>query len=253
MKALFLLILFSTQLWAIGSGNQVTIEQKNCTIGDMLGRGAYGRVFELIGCPDYVLKEYMNETEAPEKIQEELWVHKVLQFYKINTVRAFYQQIDQNHFQIKTKVSGKMIRDIISSGLFTKNSIYETELYKLSQQIIRSRLFITELNQLNIMFDDRLKKWIVVDAAFYRTPVGTPPSQMPYLKNSDSIKLISYNAESWGSISGIKNNPVLLNNYKAFQENVFKPMKRKLLIWSQGINKTPPFGRPLTKLPIYMR
>lgn len=253
MKIILFLFLLSTKLWALAQGNQVTIEQKNCKIGNIIGEGAYGRVFELDGCPEYVLKDYMNKNDVQQKIKEELWVHKVLQFYKINTVKAFYQQIGQDHVQIKTKVNGKMIRDVISSGLFTKNSIYESELYKLSQQIIRSQLLITELNQLNLMFDDVQKKWIVVDAAFYNTPVGTNPSQMPWLSFSDSIKLISFNAENWGLISGIKNKPIELKNYNDFQENIFKPMKRKLLIWTQGLSSSAPIGRTKTPLPRFMR
>lgn len=253
MKILLIfLVSISTHLWAIGTGDKVTVEQKVCTIGSPLGEGAYGKVFELLGCPKYVLKDYLDKREAQEKIREELWVHQVLQSYNINTVKAFYQQIGQAHVQIKTKVSGKMIRDIISSGLFTKNSIYEAELFKLSQQIIRSRLLITELNQLNLMFDDNSKKWIVVDAAFYKTPVGTNSSQMPWLSYSDSIKLISFNAEYWGSKTDMKKNPVELKNYNDFQELVFKPLRRKLLIWSQGLNQAPPFGRPQIKLPRYM-
>ncbi|MDH5580443.1 MAG: hypothetical protein OEY33_00920 [Bdellovibrionales bacterium] len=253
MKIFITLCLLSFNLHAIGVGQSVQINQKSCTVGQEIGRGAYGKVHELPNCPEYVLKDYLDKRDVVEKIKEEVWVHEVLSHYKINTVEAFHRQINNDHFQIKTRIVGKTIGDIISGGLLTKNSIYEKTLFPLIQQIMASGLLVTELNQLNVMFDEVKKRWVVVDAAFYKTPVGTSPNVMPWIKPEDSSKLILFNAYIWGEIAGMKKNPTALNNFNRFQEDVLKELKEKILNFSNTLRKDPPPGRAITQLPRYIR
>ena len=253
MKLFIIFCSLSLNLYGIKVGQSVQIHQKSCTVGKEIGRGAYGKVHELLGCPNYVLKDYLDRDQAMEKIKEEIWIHKIISHYKINTVEAFHHQIDKNQYQIKSRIQGKVIRDVISEGLLTKNSIYEIMLFPLIQQIMLSGLLVTELNQLNIMFDERQKRWVLVDAALYKTPVGTESSKMPWITPEDRSKLILFNANIWGKVSGMKNNPVALKNFNQFQEEVLEELKQKILNYSASLKKDPPLGRPITQLPRYIR